>query len=576
MIIFHSITYKNFESVGEHPIKIQLDKHQTTVVGGLNGSGKSTVLHALTYALFGTVLKDIKLAGLINMKNGKGLVTEVEFSTRGNKYKIIRGQKPNRLELYINDEIQDARARATDTQKQINSILGMDAKLFGQMIVLDKEKFKPFMDLTGPERRKIVEDLLNINVFSEMVVEANTEYRTVTNAITDLTYKKEKLVGQKDAILKIMKEESEMGEEAWNKIQLEIDKEVKRAEEVQALIDEKSKALNELSGTVNVGENQNKVKSLNKKIREASNIMSTFKSKIKTFSDEIDFYHKNDNCPICKSELDDEFKKTRVSELESNKNIHEEQLVQLEETIKTIESQRDNLEALLTEHQSQKHALDLELATSKQSFNGIVSLLKNLKQQQDSLKASGIDHQSKIDELDKEIDELAVELEVLLTEQQELDKIKQLLKDDGIKSIIIDDHLDFINMRLNEYLHQMGFFISITIDKTFEATVNSVNRDGLVYGNLSSGQKLRVNLSLWLALLEMASMKNAVATNLCILDEILEPLDSDGVQNVLSLFKDKMIGKNIFVITQRQKEFRDYFHSEINFTMNNGFTEMVK
>lgn len=571
MVKFKTLTYKNFESVGNHPITIQLDRHQTTLISGPNGAGKSLFLSALSFCLFGVSLKKVNLAGLINSTNKKGLLTECVFESKGNTYKIIRGEKPKIFDLYINDELQDKKAKASDTQARIERILGMDHKLFVQMIVLNKERFRPFMDLTAAERRKIVEDILNINVFSYMTTLTNTDYRSVENRITDLSYTKDKLEGQKEAILKIIEEEKNKGEVEFQRIQSEIDVKIKEATTVQELIEQKTEELS----TIEVPDNSSIVK-MTKQISEACKILTTFESKVNGYKKEINFYADNDVCPTCKSTLDENFKDERIAELTSEQNTINSQIELLNDTIKNLEEKKGSLEEQYTSLNTIKRNVESEIAVAKQSFKGVVSLLGSLKKQQENTKKSGIDHYSKIVEIDEQIENIKKELEVALNEQKILSNIKVLLKDDGIKSTIIDSHLEFINVKLNEYLQLMGFYINITIDKNFDATVNSINKDGMTYDNLSSGQKLRVNLSLWLALLEMSAMKNSVSTNICILDEILEPLDIEGVQNVLTLFKERMSNKNIFVITQHPKEFRDYFHSEIEFQQKNGFTEIVR
>ncbi len=533
-------------------------------------SHNSAVLNSLSFNLFGVPLKKVNLAGLINSVNKKGLLTECVFTTKGNRYKIVRGEKPKVFDLYINDELQDKKAKASDTQAQIEKILGMDHKLFVQMIVLNKERFRPFMDLTAAERRKIVEDILNINVFSHMTTITNNDYRVVENKVTDLTYTKDKLEGQKEAILKIIEEEKNKGEAEFERIQKEIDLKLSDAAMVQALIEEKTKEVSRIEAP-----EDSCINKLSKQITEACKILNVFESKVSGFKKEIHFYSDNDVCPTCKSTLDEDFKEVRINTLQSEQGEIEKQIELLNSTIQSLEEKKTALTDTHNTLKTAKSTLETEIAVAKQSFKSVVSLLEALKKQQIAAKSSGIDHHSKIVDIDKQIEDINNELEEILNEQKTLAQIKILLKDDGIKASIIDSHLEFINVKLNEYLQLMGFYININIDKNFNATVHSINKDGMTYDNLSSGQKLRVNLSLWLALLEMSAMKNSVATNIVILDEILEPLDVDGVQNVLALFKDRMMNKNLFVITQHPKEFRDYFHSEIEFEQKNGFTEIV-
>lgn len=567
MLEFEYVTYKNFQSIGNQAIRIDLNRSATTVVGGHNGAGKSSLLEAISYACFGKPLKKLKLDQLINSINKKGLIVTVAFTKNGKSYKVVRGMKPAVFEFWIDGELQDQSAKSADYQAKVEYVLGMDYKLFTQIVVLNKEKYVPFMELPAADRRKVVEDILDISVFSVMSDLLKKTSSNLNAEMEDLKYERERLEERMRGQQRLIDEAASNVDGQIAELNTTINE---LGDRIEALVTESNGYESELATLADISQ---KVTEASKTKRGFEDIAVKFQTNITDLQKTANFFQSNDVCPTCAQTIDDATKAQK----------HEECTTKVD-TIKASASSMvehyqkavTDLAALVTVQQREQslrqglRSLETEIARIRGEIRSKVGAVQRLSAE------------SKVDQYEVELadtklahTEKSVSLEDLKLTQEAHTKCKELLKDDGIKASIVRDYIEFINNRLNEYLGAMDFHLNLTLNEKFEDKINSISREGFTYDNLSTGQKCRVNLALWLALLEVASIKNSVVTNILFLDEILEPIDREGVGMFMKLVREKLPHKNTFVVTQRFEEFKDHFRSELQFRLNEGFTEIV-
>lgn len=568
MLHFKRVRYKNFQSVGNTFINIDLDRSATTVIGGHNGAGKSTMLEAVSYGLFGKPLKKLTLSQLINTINRKALVVEIEFDKNGKSYKVVRGQKPAVLELWIDGELQDQSAASRDYQAKIEYVLGMDFKLFTQVVVLNKEKYTPFMDLGAADRRKVVEDILDISVFSVMSDLQKARARTLSSSIEDLKYERERLQER-------MRGQQRLIDEAASNVDGQIQSLNEAIEQLKGDMDVDSHRIVELDAELaEFIDTAKKVTAASTKKRQFEDVALKFQGNIKDLERTASFFKDNDTCPTCSQAINDETKQVKHDECHTKvSGIKASAASMVEHYQKAVAEFNELVTAQQREQELQRckrtcadsiARIDREIA-SKQAAIARLSVESKVDQYRQELDASTV-----------QFDDMTDRLEGLKQDEAAQARAKDLLKDDGIKASIVRDYIEFINTRVNEYLGAMDFFIGIALNEKFEDRITSINREGFTYDNLSTGQKSRVNLAIWLALLEVAAIKNSVVTNLLALDEVMENLDSEGVSSFMKLVREKLPHRNCFVITQRFDEFKDHFRSELCFKLVDGFTEIAQ
>lgn len=567
MLEFKSITYKNFQSVGNQGIKVDLTRSMTTLVGGNNGAGKSTLLEAISYGLFGKPLKKVTMGGLINTVNQKNLLVEIVFNRNGKDYRIVRGQKPAKLELYVGDELIDQSASARDYQSKIEYVLGMDYKLFTQIVVLNKEKYVPFMDLDAASRRKVVEDILDISVFSVMNDDLKERAKGHSVKINDITFTRERLQERMNGKLRLLQEARQNVDGQVEDLQSQIEAfDIQYADE-SLKIDHINQELDTLSDA------RGKLRTLEGKKSECDTISVKFKTNMANFEKTIAFYNDNTTCPTCSSEISEDVKSKHIGEC--NGKVSE--IKQTAQSLITVYQGILSDIAVQNTRINRINELESELRVVKSTLGMLTNSKKVAQMTIDGLSKSVkvSDIEAEFNEVQDEFNDATATLNQLLKEEQAFTTCKALLKDDGIKASVVKDYIDFINAKLNEQLCAMEFYLNITLDENFNDTINAVNKKGFTYDNLSTGQKTRVNLAIWMALLEVASIKNSVVTNILFLDEILEPIDAEGVRMFMGLVNDQLKHKNTFVVTQRFSEFNEYFRSSIQFKLIDGFTEIV-
>ena len=563
-ITFQYVSYKNLMSVGNSVMKIQLDRSPTTLLGGSNGAGKSLVFQAISYALYGKFISDMKLSNAINSINKKNLLVECQFMKGEDVFKIIRGQKPSKFEIYKNDQMLDQNASSREQQAILEVILGSDFKAFCQHVVLDMDRFVPFMKMSAAERRKVIDDVLDTSIYTEMSEQIKLDLKD---------FLKQESVVDRQIDLKNVERNGQ--QKIIERIQIQINEAKK---DIQSQIDDKTTQSEDLTKDVDVLVRQledidySTLSSVQKKIADLHSASIKFSNKIDSQKKYLSFYEKNDKCPTCEQNLSDELKAEKHQHCDTQ--IKEVQTY-ASELIPVLEQLKEQ-EAQIKKIKDKASKLNEDIRSKKNQIKYIETEISQFKSKMTDVDESDLDDAfKKFEKLEAEIDTQKTELKVILDQKEAYQKVASMLKDDGIKSLIIKEYLPFFNKKVNEYLNSMGYFVGLMFDESFSESFVSANKENFQYENLSKGQKCRVNLAIWLALLEMASLKNSLVTNLLCLDEILEPLDPEGIRDFMLLCSKLLSDKNLFIITQRFDEFEQFFRSSIKFQLNSEFTEIV-
>ena len=570
MINFNTIRWKNMLSTGNQFTEIKLDRSPSTLIVGENGGGKSTMLDALCFALFNKPFRNINKPQLINSINKKNLLVEIEFQTGRKFYKIVRGIKPNVFEIYADGELINQDAAARDYQKYLEeSILKMNYKSFTQIVILGSASFTPFMQLPAFTRREIIEDILDIQIFTTM------------NSVL-----KDKLVEIKDKLqladsrLEILKQKATLQKEYVDT--LESNKE-KRSDEIQSRIDDGERQIESLTKLTkdlevekdSVEETQKSLGDLATKQKKLESFKTKFSTQLRDLKKEVSFYEETDECPTCQQGIAHDHKETIVSsrqekmqELSSGMDKLQEEFTKLEELIAENEILSEQISGLNIEiiahnneiivQQRLIQALNLEL-------NDITTKTADIDGEKDKLKAFA-----------KDVLAQNSEKANLNEEKHYMDAVSTLLKDTGIKTKIIRQYLPVINKLVNKYLTAMDFFVQFNLDEKFDETIKSRHRDDFSYASFSEGEKQRIDLALLFTWRTIAKMKNSVATNLLILDEVFDSsLDNNGTDYVMALLDTLGEETNTFVISHKGDQLFDKFRSLIKFEKKNNYSEMV-
>lgn len=572
MITFHSVKWKNFLSTGNSFTEIKLDACPDTLIIGKNGAGKSTLLDALTFSLFGKPFRKINKPGLMNSVNKKKTVVEIEFSTNNKRYKVIRGLKPNIFEIWCDDVCLNQDSASKDYQDHLEKfILKMNYKSFTQIVILGSASFKPFMQLTPAERRLVIEDLLDIQIFSVMntIVKGRLHENKEKLELNKIElYNKEEKLGVIESMIQQQKKD---GEEALNALTLE-------ADDYHYEIEQLNKDIRILDEEIEEIEKKNSVllKSDPRKAHvECLKLQAKLDSKLQTFKQHISFFHDTDNCPTCKQSIDDVFKQEQIEETEKKISDLNEALEKLKERIDGLVSKVEKRDELL------KTIINIgnKIAEKRQE---IISYQRMIEKIQAKIVAKSNsnpleDNQMLLDNTKKEIKQLQKEKQELLDDRQYIETAINLLKDGGVKTRVIKQYLPVINQKINKYLLQMGFFCNFHLDENFEETIRSSYRDEFSYHNFSEGQKKRIDLAILLAWRAVARMRNSVNTNLLIFDEVFDSaLDADGTDEFLKIMKNITADTNVFVISPKQDQFIDKFSKIYKFEMRRNFSRMVE
>jgi DNA repair exonuclease SbcCD ATPase subunit len=567
---FQSIRWKNFLSTGDKFTEIYLNRSPTTLILGDNGAGKSTVLDALTFGLFGKPFRKINKPQLPNTVNEKDCLIEIEFVLGKTKYMIRRGIKPAIFEIYHNNKMINQDSKIKDYQKYLeDTILKLNFKSFTQTVILGSATFVPFMQLSAKDRRDIIEDLLDIKIFSSMNDILKTRIADHKESLlTNNTHRNiidNKIHLHESSMEEIKKDRKKLIESAKNKI-LEYDRNIESNENQIEKINDQIVSLT-VSAT--------NLPQLQKKISKMDGIKSGLMSKIKILKQDQEFFQDIDNCPTCKQDVDCSHKDMMISEKNHKEQEIANALGDFDIEYATISSDVSKMISI----QSDIASLSSDVSAMASHNRGLRSSIKDCEVQIEDLENSDTSTVKMKRDLKKIIDEksmIEATREELLSEREYLNVAASLLKDGGIKTSIAKYYLPIMNGLINKYLHQMDFYVNFTMDENFSENIKSRNRENFSYSSFSEGEKMRIDLALLFTWREIAKMKNSVNTNLLILDEVFDSsLDSNGTDEFLKLLNE-LGGNNVFVISHKGEILYDKFRSIIKFDKVKNFSKIVE
>ncbi len=570
MILFEKIRWKNFLSTGNQYSEIDFVKNYTNLIVGTNGAGKSTVLDSLTFGLFSKPFRKINKPQLVNSQNEKDCRVEVEFSIGQINWKVVRGIKPNIFEIYRNDKLLDQFSHAGDQQKWLEqNVLKMNYKSFTQIVILGSSTFVPFMQLTASNRREVIEDLLDIKIFSSMNNLIKDKIRQSKEDIKVLNLKKESLKDkvkmQETFIEEIESRGKKNIKEKKDKIKalgVEVDTHIERNKLTEADISDLIKEQEDVTGAT-------------EKLRTLGGLKGKISQKVSTITKEHKFFTDNVTCPTCTQPIEEEFRINRINDAQTKAKELQSGYKELEEAIKTEEERERHFTNLSKEITKLTHGISKNNTQISGCQRQISDLESEIQRITDQLANRNTEH-----------DKLATFQENLKTTYTDLASKKDtinyydfsysLLKDGGVKSQIIKKYLPLINQQVNRYLQMMDFYINFTLDEEFNETVQSPIHEDFSYASFSEGEKMRIDLSLLFTWREVARFKNSVNTNLLIMDEVFDSsLDSFGTDEFLRIIRYVIKDANIFVISHKTG-MEDKFESVIRFEKVKGFSRIVQ
>lgn len=569
MITFETIRWKNFLSTGDQWTEIDFCESPSTLIVGENGAGKSTMLDALCFALFNKPFRKVNRGQLVNSINEKGTKVEVTFSIGKDDYRVFRGIKPNVFELYKNNKLVDQDAAAKDTQKYLEqSVLKLNFKSFTQVVILGSSTFVPFMQLAAAHRREVIEDLLDINIFSNMNALLKDRVRTAQSQSIDcghmLRLTKEKVDSQQkliDSLTEVNQNRQEEKQEKYNKNS----ERIKGLQEKHKLKKEETLCLEEQMGDI---EPQKKF------VRKLRQSQSDKKSELKLIAKDLKFFKEHDTCPTCSQDIGGLFKQEKVSTMSKSGKLLAKEIEaftkDIDEAVEVVTKMEDT-SAKLYELRSDTTAVEREIVRVEMENLQIAKEITELQQS-----TPNIDQEKEI--LQGYQSEYSVTEKDCSAVSQQLDEfqvVASLLKDSGIKRQIIKKYVPIFNQLINKYLQSMDFFVNYTLDEEFNEVIKSRFRDEFSYASFSEGEKQKIDLALLFTWREVARMKNSVATNLLILDEVFDSsLDASATGELLSILRSLGTGTNVFVISHKGDILVDKFLRTIRFEKVNDFSKM--
>ena len=569
MIIFEKVRWKNFLSTGNQFTEIQLNESQSTMIVGTNGAGKSTILDALCFSLYGKAFRKIKKDQLINTTNEKGAVVEIEFNVNKVDWKIERGIKPNTFKIWRNGEELDQKASAIDQQKWLEqNVLKMNYKSFTQIVILGSSSFVPFMQLPTTSRREVVEDLLDIKIFSSMNVLIKDKIRTLKEGIRTLELKKEslndKVKMQKNFIDELETRSQDDIKQKESKINNLLNEENDVMNSNEKLNQELVTLQTELEGFSDSG----------KKLREFGNIKGKLSQRISTLVKDHKFFNENTVCPTCDQDIEESFRLNRIEHSQDKAKELQKGYEELLVAIKDEENRESHFKSL-----SGDISKTLNGITSNNSqITSCQRQVKSLESEIQTLTLQLADRNSEHEKLESFRETLQTTYEELAIKREDIsyyDFTYNLLKDGGVKTKIIKKYLPLINQQVNKYLQKMEFYINFTLDEEFNETVQSPIHEDFSYSSFSEGEKMRIDLALLFTWREVARYKNSVNTNLLIMDEVFDSsLDGFGTDEFLKIIRYEIQDANIFVISHKESLF-DKFQNVIKFEKCKGFSRKV-
>jgi len=565
MLYFKKIRWQNFLSTGNQFTEILLNKSQSTLIVGENGAGKSTMLDAILFALYGKPYRNINKPQLVNSINNKHALVEIEFSTKGKDYLVRRGIKPAKFEIFCDDKLVDQNASVKEYQDYLEkTVLKLNHKSFTQIVVIGSANFVPFMQMKVWERRDVIEDLLDIEIFTKM-----------NNALRDRISKNKDEVIEAKYHIDLLNEKIELTRKHMNEL-ASIKKSDKEAKEKQ--IKEHKQQLSEL--TEKYEEVNGQVKELHEsisdyqKLKDKKSQLNELKykldHKVKTLHEEIDFFEHNDNCPACTQPIDSHVKQCAVDDKNSKRVELQEAVTQMDEHFSEVENRLEQVMVVQEKIQSLNSSL-LSLNNDMLYHSNTIKKL-SVEEKKPEVKENTDD----MADLKAKLTASQASHEFLLFQKETYEMASSLLKDGGIKAKIIKQYVPIINKLMNKYLAAMEFFVQFELDEQFNEKIKSRFRDEFTYDSFSEGEKMRIDLSLLFTWRAVAKLRNSITTNLLIMDEVFDSsLDNTGTDEFMKLITQLTSDTNVFVISHKGDQLFDKFHSNIKFEKVKNFSQIA-
>ena len=568
MILFNAVRYKNFLSTGNVFTDINLSEHSTTLIVGENGAGKSTFLDAITFALFGKPFRNINKPQLVNSVNEKDCVVQVEFNIGKKQYKIVRGIKPNVFEIYVDGDLLNQDAKSKDYQDYLEKvILKMNYKSFTQIVILGSTNFTPFMQLSAADRRAVIEDLLDIQIFSSMNVVVKNKLHTLKDEAAQLKIQidntKDKIELHKKHLDELKKNTKELVDAKKQEI---IENTASLSELETSATDKEVEIDNLLNETTDED-------TTTKRFQKLNNLEAKIEGNIQKLEKDIEFYSVNSTCPTCDQAINNKEEKvhtcnSKITELNQGLTKLKEESDAVLQRINTIKATQKQLKSLEQDL--------VRINTSRSQVRKYIKKLEDEIAEIESKPAMSDEFKAQSKQLLNALQAFNEKRKEVSEQTQNYDIVAQLLKDGGIKSKIIKQYVPVINKLVNKYLAAMDFFVNFNIDEEFKETIKSRHRDDFSYENFSEGEKKRIDLALLFTWRSVAKLKNSVNTNLLIFDEVFDgSLDINGTEEFMKLINMMNEGTNIFVITHKSDQMVDKFKHTIRFGKIKNFSQMV-
>ncbi len=571
MILFKTIRWKNFLSTGNNFTEVDFQKSNTNLIMGSNGSGKSTILDALTFVLYNKPFRKINKPQLVNSVNEKDCLVEIEFSIGSREYKVIRGIKPNVFEIWIDGKVQNQDAAQADQQKKLEEgILKLNYKSFTQTVILGSATFVPFMQLTSSNRRDIVEDLLDIKIFSTMNGILKDRVRSCNEVIREASIRKDMIEDKIEMQESFIKDIEKSGKERIDKKEKQVENLHKEVDVIMDENDEKTlKIMDKLQPKL---ENLNNTK---KTLKKLNTIKVKLEQKIQNIVEEHKFFEDNTVCPTCTQPLEEQFRLDKIVDIQEKSKELNEGYKELEAAI-NVEQEKD---IEFTNCSSEINRLNNDISTNNVRISGINRQIKNLRKEiqdvADQVSNRNTERET-LKNLKEDLDKTEKERSSQREEVSYLDFAHSLMKDGGVKSKIIKKYLPLMNQQINKYLQMMDFYINFSLDEEFKESIRSPIHEDFSYDSFSEGEKMRIDLSLLFTWRDIAKMRNSSSTNLLILDEIFDSsLDGAGTDFFTTIIRFVIQDAHVFVISHKTDELMDKFDRVIKFDKVKGFSKVV-
>ena len=569
MIRFKKIKWKNFLSTGNQWIEIDFEKSSTTLIIGSNGAGKSTVLDALTFVLFNKPFRKITKSQLVNTVNEKDCSVEIDFTVGTRDYRVVRGIKPSVFEIWVGDNMLNQTAAANDQQKYLETnILKLNYKSFTQIVVLGSSSFIPFMQLSAPNRREVIEDLLDIRIFSAMNGVVKDKLRHLRDNIKILELRKESLTDKVSMQKKFIEEIESRGKQD---IKEKREKKDGFANEILNFITHNEELETEVTGLI---EDQEKVTGASKTLLKLNNLKGKMSNKVSTLTKEHKFFTDNVTCPTCTQNIEESFRLNRIAEVETKAKELQDGYKELQFKIKSEQERELSFNTLSKEITK----LNNDISQNNTKISGFQQQITDLESEIQTLTDQLANRNTEHEKLTELRENLNTTFDELVEKKEELsykDYVYNLLKDGGVKTKIIKKYLPLINKQVNRYLQMMDFYINFKLNEEFSETIESPIHEDFCYASFSEGEKMRIDLALLFTWREVAAYKNSTNTNLLIMDEVFDSsLDGTGTDEFLKIIRFVIKDANIFVISHKES-LLEKFESVIQFEKLKGFSKML-